>query len=169
MIPWGSQETVDVPQTQISGPSFPSYMGGTAATEVPTTQIAETAIPTGPVASPVQTDLDLALALEELRRKKIALEGFPTFPDNPPMALANEGGRIAELISPENDRDTVPAMLTENENVVTRRAVLGLDLMHGGIGDFTRGHEILDNINQQGEDYLDEVLNRPLFNGGRYA
>jgi hypothetical protein len=125
------------------------------------TQIAETAIPTGPVASPVQTNLDLALALEELRRKKLALEGFPIF--------ANEGGRIAELISPENDRDTVPAMLTENENVVTRRAVLGLDLMHGGIGDFTRGHEILDNINQQGEDYLDEVLNRPLFNGGRYA
>ena len=107
------------------------------------------------------TNEALAGALEELRRKKIGLEGFPTF--------ANEGGRIADLISPENDRDTIPAMLTEDENVVTRRAVLGWDLMNGGTGDFTRGHEIIDNINRQGEDYLDAVLSRPLFNGGRYA
>ena len=60
-------------------------------------------------------------------------------------------------------------MLTEDENVITRKAVLGLDLMSGGAGDFTRGHEILDNINRQGEDYLDTVLNRPLFNRGRYG
>ena len=102
--------------------------------------------------------------LEELRRKKLALKDFPTF-----QMEANEGGRISDLVSPENDRDTIPAMLTENENVVTRRAVLGLDLMNGGIGDFTRGHEILDNINRQGEDYLDTVLSRPLFNRGRYG
>ena len=58
-------------------------------------------------------------------------------------------------------------MLTENENVVTRRAILGLDLMNGGNGDFTTGHQIVDNMNTQGEQYLDQILGRPLFNGGR--
>jgi hypothetical protein len=109
---------------------------------------------------------DLVGALEELKNKKIALQGFPTF-TNPKIALANQGGRIEDLMSPQLDRDTIPAMLTENENVVTRGAVLGLDLMNGGNGDFTRGHEIVDNINKQGEDYLDAVLNRPLFNRSR--
>ena len=41
--------------------------------------------------------------------------------------------------------------------------------MSGGQGDFAKGHEILDNINKQGEDYLSSVLDRPLFNGGYYA
>ena len=102
-------------------------------------------------------------ALSAVNRSKIGLQNFPIF------AKANDGGRIAELVNSENDRDTVPAMLTEDENVITRRAVLGLDLMNGGQGDFAKGHEILDNINKQGEDYLSSVLDRPLFNGGYYA
>jgi hypothetical protein len=60
-------------------------------------------------------------------------------------------------------------MLTADENVITRRGVLGLDLMAGGSGDFARGHEIIDNITRQGENYLDEVLDRPLFYGERNA
>ena len=103
----------------------------------------------------------LAEALRDVNRSKIGLQNFPVF--------ANEGGPIADLVSPENDRDTIPAMLTEDENVITRRAVLGLDLMNGGQGDFAKGHEILDNINKQGEDYLSSVLDRPLFNGGYYG
>ena len=103
----------------------------------------------------------IAEALRDVNRSKIGLQNFPVF--------ANEGGRIAELVNPENDRDTIPAMLTEDENVITRRAVLGLDLMNGGQGDFAKGHEILDNINKQGEDYLEAVLDRPLFNGGYYG
>ena len=102
-------------------------------------------------------------ALSAVNRSKIGLQNFPIF------ANANDGGRIAELVNSENDRDTVPAMLTEDENVITRRAVLGLDLMNGGQGDFAKGHEILDNINKQGEDYLSSVLDRPLFNGGYYG
>ena len=82
---------------------------------------------------------------------------------------ANTGGRIEEAASPERNQDTIPAMLTEEENVITRPGVLGLDLMLGGTGDFTRGHEMINNITKQGEDYLDEVLNRPLFNGGKYG
>ena len=103
----------------------------------------------------------LAEALRAVNRSKIGLQNFPVF--------ANDGGRIADLVSPEKDRDTIPAMLTEDENVITRRAVLGLDLMNGGQGDFAKGHEILDNINKQGEDYLEAVLDRPLFNGGYYG
>ena len=103
----------------------------------------------------------LAEALRDVNQSKIGLQNFPVF--------ANEGGPIADLVSPENDRDTIPAMLTEDENVITRRAVLGLDLMNGGQGDFAKGHEILDNINKQGEDYLSSVLDRPLFNGGYYG
>ena len=96
-------------------------------------------------------------ALRGIKGSKIALQGFPTF--------VNKGGRIADLVSPELDRDTVPAMLTEEENVVTRRGVLGLDLMNGGNGDFTTGHQVVNNMNNMGEQYLEQVLGRPLFNG----
>jgi len=113
----------------------------------------------------LDTGFDTADAIEEALRDaqmaKIGLQNYPVF--------GNEGGRIAALVNSENDRDTVPAMLTEDENVITRRAVLGLDLMNGGQGDFAKGHEILDNINKQGEDYLSSVLDRPLFNGGYYG
>ena len=105
--------------------------------------------------------------LEDLRtlsRKRIGLEAYPEFER---YAYANTGGRIEEAAAPEKNQDTIPAMLTEEENVITRPAILGLDLMLGGTGDFTRGHEMINNITRQGEDYLNEVLNRPLFNGGK--
>jgi hypothetical protein len=102
----------------------------------------------------------IAEALRRVERSKIGLQGFPTF------YPANKGGPIvADLVSPELDRDTIPAMLTEDENVVTRRGVLGLDLMNGGNGDFTIGHQVVNNINDMGEQYLEQVLDRPLFNG----
>jgi len=101
-------------------------------------------------------------SLRDMSRKRIGLEGYPQF-----ERYANTGGRIEEAAAPERNQDTIPAMLTEEENVITRPGVLGLDLMLGGTGDFTRGHEMINNITRQGEDYLDEVLNRPLFNGGR--
>jgi hypothetical protein len=111
--------------------------------------------------------LEESSLLEEIRNKKIALQNFPTFDID--RRYANEGGPmktegIASLMRPELDRDTIPAMLTEDEHVITRGGILGLDLMMGGNGDFTRGHEIVNNIQRQGEDYLDGVLNRPLFN-----
>ena len=108
----------------------------------------------------------LSEGLSGLSSQRIGLEGYPVFER---YANANTGGRIEEAADPEKNRDTIPAMLTAEENVITRPAVLGLDLMLGGTGDFTRGHEIINNITRQGEEYLDEVLDRPLFNGGRYG
>ena len=115
----------------------------------------------GSLGSDFMTQQALAEAMREINRKKIALAGFPQF--------ANTGGQIEQSADPTKDRDTIPAMLTEDENVITRRGVLGLDLMAGGSGDFARGHEIIDNITRQGENYLDEVLDRPLFYGERNA
>ena len=115
----------------------------------------------GSLSDDVLSQRKMAEALEDIRRKKIALAGFPQF--------ANTGGQIEHSADPTKDRDTIPAMLTEDENVVTRRGVLGLDLMAGGDGDFARGHEIINNITRQGENYLDEVLDRPLFYGERNA
>jgi len=102
-------------------------------------------------------------ALRNIERSKIGLQGFPKFFN--PEVYANSGGRIGDLVSPELDRDTIPAMLTEDENVVTRRGVLGLDLMNGGNGNFTIGHQVVNNINDIGEQYLEQVIDRPLFNG----
>ena len=102
----------------------------------------------GGLSSPEQ---QLIEALEEQRRKY--LMQYPEFPVG-----YNEGGSV-------NDDgvaiDNIPAMLTEDEHVLTRDAIEGL-----GNGDIERGHQIAKEINDSGEsqeDVIDEILQRRYF------
>jgi hypothetical protein len=102
----------------------------------------------GGLSSPEQ---QLIEALEAQRRKY--LMQYPEFPVG-----YNEGGSV------NNDGvpiDNIPAMLTEDEHVLTRDAIEGL-----GGGDFEEGHRIAKQINDAGEnqeDLLDEILERKYF------
>jgi hypothetical protein len=102
----------------------------------------------GGLTSPEQ---HLIEALEEQRRKY--LMQYPEFPVG-----YNEGGSV------NNDGvaiDNIPAMLTEDEHVLTRDAIEGL-----GNGDIEEGHRIAKQINDAGEsqeDVIDEILQRRYF------
>jgi len=102
----------------------------------------------GGLTSPQQ---QLMEALEEQRRKY--LMQYPDFPLG-----YNEGGSV------NNDGvaiDDIPALLTEDEHVLTREAIKGL-----GNGDFEEGHRIAKQINDAGEnqeDIINEVLQRRYF------
>jgi hypothetical protein len=70
----------------------------------------------------------------------------------------NKGGAVNDDGVPI---DNIPAMLTEDEHVLTREAIEGL-----GNGDIERGHMIAKQINDTGEGQeriLDEVLQRRYF------
>ena len=102
----------------------------------------------GGLTSPEQ---QLIEALEEQRRKYRMQ--YPEFPVG-----YNEGGSV-------NDDgvaiDNIPAMLTEDEHVLTRDAIEGL-----GNGDIEEGHRIAKQINDAGEsqeDVIDEILQRKYF------
>jgi hypothetical protein len=102
----------------------------------------------GGLTSPEQ---QLMEALEEQRRKYQMR--YPQFPVG-----YNEGGAVNDDGVPI---DNIPAMLTEDEHVLTREAIEGL-----GNGDIERGHMIAKQINDTGEGQeriLDEVLQRRYF------
>ena len=102
----------------------------------------------GGLTSPEQ---QLIEALEEQRRKYQML--YPEFPTG-----YNEGGSVNEDGVAIDD---IPAMLTEDEHVLTRDAIKGL-----GNGDIERGHMIAKQINDSGEmqeKINDEVLQRRYF------
>jgi len=102
----------------------------------------------GGLTSPEQ---QLMEALEEQRRKYQMR--YPQFPVG-----YNKGGAVNDDGVPI---DNIPAMLTEDEHVLTREAIEGL-----GNGDIERGHMIAKQINDTGEGQeriLDEVLQRRYF------
>ena len=102
----------------------------------------------GGLTSPEQ---QLIEALEEQRRKYQML--YPEFPTG-----YNEGGSVNEDGVAIDD---IPAMLTEDEHVLTRDAIKGL-----GNGDIERGHMIAKQINDSGETQErinEEILQRRYF------
>ena len=106
---------------------------------------------TGGVGGLTSPEQQLIEALEEQRRKYRMQ--YPEFPVG-----YNEGGSV-------NDDgvaiDNIPAMLTEDEHVLTRDAIKGL-----GNGDIEEGHMIAKQINDAGEsqeDVIDEILQRKYF------
>jgi len=106
---------------------------------------------TGGVGGLTSPEQQLIEALEAQRRKYQML--YPEFPTG-----YNEGGSVNEDGVPIDD---IPAMLTEDEHVLTRDAIKGL-----GNGDIERGHIIAKQINDSGEmqeRINDEVLQRRYF------
>mgnify|MGYP003649227505 CR=1 FL=1 len=113
----------------------------------------------GGLSSPEQ---ELLEALEE-RRRRYRME-YPSF------ALGMEhGGKVqnhnydkgGEVDSRGNSIDTIPAMLTEDEHVLTADAIEGL-----GNGDLEQGHRVAKQINDQAElqqQLADSVLQRRYF------
>ena len=106
---------------------------------------------TGGVGGLTSPEQQLIEALEAQRRKYQML--YPEFPTG-----YNEGGSVNEDGVAIDD---IPAMLTEDEHVLTRDAIKGL-----GNGDIERGHIIAKQINDSGEmqeRINDEVLQRRYF------
>ncbi len=113
----------------------------------------------GGLSSPEQ---ELLEALEE-RRRRYRME-YPSF------ALGMEhGGKVqnhnydkgGEVDSRGNSIDTIPAMLTEDEHVLTADAIEGL-----GNGDLEQGHRVAKQLNDQAElqqQLADSVLQRRYF------
>lgn len=113
----------------------------------------------GGLSSPEQ---ELLEALEE-RRRRYRME-YPSF------ALGMEhGGKVqnhnydkgGEVDSRGNSIDTIPAMLTEDEHVLTADAIEGL-----GNGDLAQGHRVAKQLNDQAElqqQLADSVLQRRYF------
>jgi hypothetical protein len=103
-------------------------------------------------------DQQIVDMLEEQRRKYQMQ--YPTF--------ANEGGPIkgyqdsGQVDSRGAPIDNIPAMLTEDEHVLTADAVQGL-----GGGDIEKGHMIAKQLNNEGEELqqklTEQVLNRKYF------
>jgi hypothetical protein len=106
---------------------------------------------TGGVGGLTSPEQQLIEALEAQRRKYQML--YPEFPTG-----YNEGGSVNE---DGVAIDNIPAMLTEDEHVLTRDAIKGL-----GNGDIERGHMIAKQINDSGEmqeRINDEILQRRYF------
>ena len=106
---------------------------------------------TGGVGGLTSPEQQLIEALEAQRRKYQML--YPEFPTG-----YNEGGSVNEDGVAIDD---IPAMLTEDEHVLTRDAIKGL-----GNGDIERGHMIAKQINDSGETQErinDEILQRRYF------
>lgn len=115
----------------------------------------------GSLNDPQQQLLDY---LEEQKRKY--LMQFPEFQTNPRQFGYNKGGPVGYNKGGKVNQDGVaiddiPAMLTEDEHVLTRDAIKGL-----GNGDIEQGHQIAKQINDSAEaqeQLEDKVLQRKYF------
>ena len=102
--------------------------------------------------------------LEEQKRKYLLQ--FPEFQTNPRQFGYNKGGPVGYNEGGKVNQDGVaiddiPAMLTEDEHVLTRDAIKGL-----GNGDIEQGHLIAKQINDSAEiqeQLEDKVLQRKYF------
>jgi len=96
--------------------------------------------------------------LEEQKRKY--LMQFPSFQTGQRQFGYNQGGPVPRQgYAKGGEVDTVPAMLTEDEHVLTVDAIKGL-----GGGDIEKGHQIAKQLNDSAEEKLqDQILERKYF------
>ena len=109
----------------------------------------------GGLNNPNQALLDF---LEEQKRKY--LMQFPSFQTGQRQFGYNQGGPVPRQgYAKGGEVDTVPAMLTEDEHVLTVDAIKGL-----GGGDIEKGHQIAKQLNDSAEEKLqDQILERKYF------
>jgi len=109
----------------------------------------------GGLNNPNQALLDF---LEEQKRKY--LMQFPSFQTGQRQFGYNQGGPVPRQgYAKGGEVDTVPAMLTEDEHVLTVDAVRGL-----GGGDIEKGHQIAKQLNDSAEEQLqNKILERKYF------
>ena len=109
----------------------------------------------GGLNNPNQALLDF---LEEQKRKY--LMQFPSFQTGQRQFGYNQGGPVPRQgYEKGGEVDTVPAMLTEDEHVLTVDAVRGL-----GGGDIEKGHQIAKQLNDSAEEQLqNKILERKYF------
>ena len=109
----------------------------------------------GGLNNPNQALLDF---LEEQKRKY--LMQFPSFQTGQRQFGYNQGGPVPRQgYANGGEVDTVPAMLTEDEHVLTVDAVRGL-----GGGDIEKGHQIAKQLNDSAEEQLqNKILERKYF------
>jgi hypothetical protein len=109
----------------------------------------------GGLNNPNQALLDF---LEEQKRKY--LMQFPSFQTGQRQFGYNQGGPVPRQgYATGGEVDTVPAMLTEDEHVLTVDAIKGL-----GDGDIEKGHQIAKQLNDSAEEQLqNKILERKYF------
>jgi hypothetical protein len=109
----------------------------------------------GGLNNPNQALLDF---LEEQKRKY--LMQFPSFQTGQRQFGYNQGGPVPRRGYKEGGEvDTVPAMLTEDEHVLTVDAIKGL-----GGGDIEKGHQVAKQLNDSAEEKLqNQILQRKYF------
>lgn len=109
----------------------------------------------GGLNNPNQALLDF---LEEQKRKY--LMQFPSFQTGQRQFGYNQGGPVPRQgYATGGEVDTVPAMLTEDEHVLTVDAIKGL-----GDGDIEKGHQIAKQLNDSAEEQLqNQILERKYF------
>ena len=109
----------------------------------------------GGLDNPNQALLDF---LEEQKRKY--LMQFPSFQTGQRQFGYNQGGPVPRRGYKEGGEvDTVPAMLTEDEHVLTVDAIRGL-----GGGDIEKGHQVAKQLNDSAEEKLqNQILQRKYF------
>ena len=85
---------------------------------------------------------------------------FPSFQTGQRQFGYNQGGPVPRQgYAKGGEVDTVPAMLTEDEHVLTVDAIKGL-----GGGDIEKGHQIAKQLNDSAEEKLqNQILQRKYF------